>query len=183
MPCREHWTLLLNADSWLQRCTACVCVCLHVCLNFWFRSPYIEWIAVLNWNAGFCNALLAPGWYFCERKLWRWLRTLFCHRVGVFVAKMMDYTGNKRKGPLGNNDPFIRKQWLQMLDWLICMMDEPILGTWVFISFQFVYMYAHILSLFGILKQCVSKLLHASESCLLYKPGEPNTHLLAGDQF
>lgn len=130
----EHSHLLPIVDLSGVLCVCafvCVGMCLHVYLNLFFRSTYIQHPSM---NCGhqqkqpFIVLPWLPADILCEWKWHLWLRTLLCRCVGVFVAKMMDYTGNGRKGPFRNNGLFIRKQWLQMLDWLICMMDESMFG-------------------------------------------------------
>lgn len=149
----------LIADSWLHWCTVCVSI----------PPPWIH--CVHQWNTDFCNALLAPVLILMWVKIGVLVRTLLCRHACVFVAKIMDNTGNKRKWPFGNDIPLIKTvaanvRWTYLHDGCMHSWD---------LSIYFML----ILALFGILKQWVSKPLHASKSCWLFKPKQPDTHLLA----
>lgn len=162
-------------------------MCLHVNLNLLFCSPYVEPPMMNCGHQQKCRILLcSPG----SQLIFLWVKiappaedTIVLVCIGVFVAKMMDYTGNSRKGPLGNNDPFIRKWWLQMLDWLVCVWWMSLFLDW---SIHFIPLCLHV-CLYPVTatKWSISKLLHVSESCLLWHRAARynNKTLFARDQF
>lgn len=138
----------------------CVCVCMFIWIFYSAPRTFRLLLCSSGSRLIFLWVKIAP---LAEDTIVSVCWRLCCQNDGLYW-KQEERTFRKITTRLSGNSGF--KCWNCLHDgWAYSW-------TWVFISFRFVYMYVNILSLLGIPKRPISKLLHVNP--VYCKPEQPN---------